>query len=197
MWLTTQELHWRECWLYRSDMTSAEKNEKKGKPTPKRKEAEAKSIRNTLAPATSKAAKKLDREEARARRLATRAAYMRGEESALPTRDRGPVRKFVRDYVDSRKTIGEFFLPVIMIVLVLTVIPNRYIQFLAIIFMYSAMAYSIASGIYFSRKIRKAVNEKFPGEPTKGLGMYGWLRSTQMRKMRAPAPSVQLTSKKK
>lgn len=178
-------------------MSSSENSsEKKGKPTPKRKEAEARTIRNTLAPATSKAAKKLDREEVRARRIATRAAYMRGDESALPARDRGPVRKFVRDYVDSRKTIGEYFLPVIMVVLILTVIPNRYVQFLAIIFMYSAMAYSIGSGFYFSRKIRKAVNEKFPGESTKGLGMYGWLRSTQMRKMRAPAPTVTLTSKK-
>jgi ABC-type amino acid transport system permease subunit len=120
---------------------------------------------------------------------------MRGDEAALPARDKGPVRKFVRDYVDSRRTIGEFFLPVIMIVLVLTVIPNRFVQLLAILFMYGAMAYSLGSSFYFSRKIRKAVNEKFPGESTKGLGMYGWLRSTQMRKMRAPAPSFDIKKK--
>ena len=179
-------------------MTSAENTSgKKGKPTPKRKEAEAKVVNNKLAPTTSKAAKSLDKAAARERRLATRAAYMRGEESALPLRDKGPVRKFVRDYVDSRRTMGEFFLPVIMVVLVLTVIPNRFIQFLAIIFMYSAMVYSIGSGFYFSRKIRKAVNEKFPSEPTKGLGMYGWLRSTQMRKMRAPATTAELLKKTK
>jgi hypothetical protein len=42
-----------------------------------------------------------------------------------------------------------------------------------------------------SRKIRKEVATRYPGESTKGLGMYGWLRSTQMRRMRAPAPQVQ------
>jgi len=179
-------------------MTSAENTSgKKGKPTPKRKEAEAKVVTNKLAPTTSKAAKSQDKAAARERRLAARAAYMRGEESALPLRDKGPVRKFVRDYVDSRRTMGEFFLPVIMVVLILTVIPNRFVQFLAIIFMYAAMLYSIGSGFYFSRKIRKAVNEKFPGEPTKGLGMYGWLRSTQMRKMRAPAPSANIAKNSK
>ena len=178
-----------------TDNTAGNNSDKKGKPTPKRKDAEAKSTRNFLAPATSKAEKSLDKAAARERRLAARAAYMRGEESALPARDKGPVRKFVRGYVDSRRTIGEFFLPVIMIVLVLTVIPNRFVQLLAILFMYGAMAYSLGSGFYFSRKIRKAVNEKFPGESTKGLGMYGWLRSTQMRKMRAPAPSFDIKKK--
>jgi Protein of unknown function (DUF3043) len=41
-----------------------------------------------------------------------------------------------------------------------------------------------------SRRIKKLVSEKFPNEPLKGIGMYGWLRSTQMRRMRAPAPQV-------
>jgi hypothetical protein len=77
-----------------------------------------------------------------------------------------------------------------MVVLVLTVIPNREVQLLAILFMYTAMIYSIISGFVFSRKIRKLVTDKFPGEPTKGLGMYGWLRSTQMRRMRAPSPQM-------
>jgi hypothetical protein len=115
---------------------------------------------------------------------------MRGEDSALPVRDRGPARKFVRNYVDSHRTIGEYFLPVIIIVLVLTVIPNRYIQLLAILFMYTAMLYSVVSGFFFTRKIKKLVTERFPDTALKGLGMYGWLRSTQMRRMRAPSPQA-------
>ena len=58
--------------------------------------------------------------------------------------------------------------------------------------MYVAMLYTILSGFFMTRRIRKIVAERFPGESTKGLGMYGWLRSTQMRKMRAPAPQVKL-----
>jgi hypothetical protein len=122
--------------------------------------------------------------------MEARAAYMRGDQNALPARDKGPVKKFVRDYVDSKRSIGEYFLPLIMVVLILTVIPSKQVQLLAILFMYSAMIYSLISGFVFSRKIRKIVSEKFPGEPTKGLGMYGWLRSTQMRRMRAPAPQA-------
>jgi len=115
---------------------------------------------------------------------------MRGDENALPARDRGPVKRYVRNYIDSRRTIGEYFLPTIMVVLVLTAIPVKAIQLLAILFMYAAMLYSFVSAFFVTRKIKKMVAEKFPNESLKGLGMYGWLRSTQMRRMRAPAPQV-------
>ena len=72
-------------------------SEKKGKPTPTRKEAQAKLKVSSLSPAASKEAKKALKAQARVRRLETRAAYMRGEESALPLRDRGQARRFVRN----------------------------------------------------------------------------------------------------
>ena len=56
--------------------------------------------------------------------------------------------------------------------------------------MYAAMLYSLVSAFFMSRTIKKLVAEKFPNEPLKGIGIYGWLRSTQMRRMRAPAPQV-------
>ena len=163
---------------------------KKGKATPKRKEAEARNKVNSLAPSLSKESKARDRALEKSRRIESRAAFMRGEESALPARDRGPAKKWVRNYIDSRRTIGEYFLPTIMLVLVLTVIPVKAIQLLAILFMYAAMLYSLVSAFFMSRKIKKLVAEKFPNEPLKGIGIYGWLRSTQMRRMRAPAPQV-------
>jgi hypothetical protein len=117
---------------------------------------------------------------------------MRGDESAMPPRDRGPVKRFVRDYVDSRRSLGEYFLPLMIFVLVLTLIPSAEIRFVAIIFMYGAMLYSVVYGFFVSKKIKRIVAEKFPGESTKGLGLYGWLRSTQMRKLRAPAPQKKI-----
>jgi len=162
----------------------------KDAPTPKRKEAEAKNKVNAITSPATKASKTRDRNELKAELLAARAAYMRGEESALPARDRGPIKRYVRNYVDSRRNVGEYFLPAIMIVLVLTLIPNRGVQLLAILFMYTVMLYSIVSGFFFSQKLKKVIAEKFPNESTKGLGMYGFLRSTQMRRMRAPAPQV-------
>jgi hypothetical protein len=178
---------------------------KKGRPTPKRSEATQK--RQSLAPIKGKVEKKRSKEEAKQARIAARAAYMRGDENALPLRDRGPVKKFLRDYIDSRRSIGEFFLPIIFVVLLLTMIPTKtttnaeglpqipLTQVISIAIMYSVLLISILDGFRLSRKIKKQVEARFPGTPTKGLGMYAWLRSTQMRRMRAPKPQVKAGDK--
>jgi hypothetical protein len=171
-------------------------SDKKGKPTPKRKEAQAKLKVSPLSPTASKEAKKTLKAQARVRRLEARAAYMRGEESALPVKDKGPARKFVRNYVDERKSITEYFLVFIMFILFLTVIPSPAVQLGAIVFMYSAMIWVAIDGFLLSRRVKKIVAVKFPGEPTKGLGLYGWMRSTQLRRLRAPAPQVGPSKKK-
>jgi hypothetical protein len=171
-------------------------SDKKGKPTPKRKEAQAKLKMSPLSPSASKEAKKALKAQARVRRLETRAAYMRGEESALPVRDKGPARRFVRDYVDERKSVTEYFLVIIMFVLFLTLIPIPAVQLGAIAIMYSAMLWIGIDGFVFSRKIKKAVAKEYPGRSTKGLGLYGWMRSTQLRRLRAPAPQTKPGAKK-
>jgi hypothetical protein len=165
-------------------------SDKKGKPTPKRKEAQAKLKVSSLSPAASKEAKKALKAQARVRRLEARAAYMRGEESALPVKDKGPARRFVRNYVDERKSVTEYFLVFIMFILFLTVIPSPAVQLGAIVLMYSAMIWVAIDGFLLSRRVKKLVAEKFPDQPTKGLGLYGWMRSTQLRRLRAPAPQV-------
>ena len=169
-----------------------EKNpeDKKGRPTPKRKEAEQKRVFKRLAPAATKEAKKIQKKQSRIARAASREAYMRGDENALPLRDRGPVRRFVRDFVDSRRSVGEYFLPVIVAVLFMTIVPVIQVQLAAIVLMYSILAFSVIDGVFLSRKIKKEVSRRYPQASVKGLGMYGWLRSTQIRKLRAPLPKV-------
>jgi hypothetical protein len=164
--------------------------DKKGRPTPKRKEAEAARKVSSLAPASTKAEKARAKEAARTARIAQRAAYLRGDESALPLRDKGPVKKFVRNYVDSRRSIGEYFLPIIFVVLILTLIPSKVFQLGSILIMYSVLLTSVVDGFFLSRKLKKVVIEKFPDAELKGIGMYGWLRSTQMRRMRTPKPAI-------
>ena len=167
-------------------------HEGKGRPTPKRKDAESKRKVSSLSPIVTKDQKKAAKIQARQDRVASRAAYLRGDESALPMRDRGPVRKYVRNYVDSRRSTGEYFLPIIFVVLVLTLIPLPAVQIGAIALMYAVLLLAVVDGIFLSRKIRKSVQAKFPGAETKGLGMYAWLRSTQMRRLRAPHPQVKI-----
>ena len=165
-------------------------NEGKGRPTPTRKEAESKRKVSSLAPIVTKDQKRASKALARQNRIASRAAYMRGEEAALPSRDRGPARRYVRNYVDARRSPGEFFLPVIFLVLVLiSIVPQALI---VVALMYAIMLFAVIDGFIMNRKIRKALALKFPGTSTKGLGMYAWLRSTQMRKLRAPHPQVKV-----
>ena len=169
---------------------------KKGRPTPSRKDAESKRKVSTLAPVIGKDAKKRDKAIARERRLAVREAYLRGDENALPLRDRGPVRRFVRDEVDARRSIGEYFLPIIFVVLLFSVVPNMTVNIIAIILMYTVLLIAVVDGFFLSRKLKKQIAEKFPDANPKGLGMYGWLRSTQMRRLRAPKPSGSYQKKK-
>lgn len=171
---------------------------KKGRPTPKRKDAQVK--RQSLAPVVTKEEKARARAAAKAARIAAREAYMRGDENALPARDRGPVRRYARDFVDARRTVGEFFLPIIFLVLILTIaFPAKVengvntlpaTQYLAIGIMYGVLVISVIDGLLLNRKLKKALRAKFPDAPLRGLGMYAWLRSTQMRRMRTPKPQV-------
>ena len=176
-------------------MSNESSPQKKGRPTPKRKDAESARKVSSLAPAHSKEEKARQKSAARAARMAQRAAYLRGDESALPLRDKGPVKKFVRNYVDSRRSIGEYFLPIIGVVLIISLIPVAAAAVIGVALMYSVLFASVIDGIFLTRRIKREVSARFPSESVKGLGMYGWLRSTQMRRMRAPKPGVAIGEK--
>jgi hypothetical protein len=92
--------------------------------------------------------------------------------------------------VDSRKSIGEYFLPIIFVVLLLSIFPVAALQYGGIALMYSVLLAAAVDGVFLSRKIKREVRKRFPDAPTKGLGLYGWLRSTQMRRLRTPHPQV-------
>ena len=130
-------------------------SDKKGRPTPKRNEAIAARKVSSLAPASTKAEKKRAKEATRNARIAQRAAYLRGDESALPARDRGVEKKFVRNFVDSRRSIGEYFLPIIFVVLLLSVFPVPALQYGAIALMYAVLLTAAIDGVFLSRKIKR------------------------------------------
>jgi Flp pilus assembly protein TadB len=167
--------------------------EKKGRPTPKRKDAEAKRVVNSLAPATNRAERQQQKALSRQSRGANRAAYMRGEEGALPARDRGPVRKFVRNYVDSRRSVAEYLLPLLFVVLIVSRLAK--LQVIAVALMYLVFVGAMVEGFILTRRIKREIAIRFPDAPTKGLGLYGWSRSTQLRRLRAPSPQVKAGDK--
>ena len=101
----------------------------KGRPTPKRSEAEASRYQSVTGsttsgrgPSTGSAPRgKLTPEEkakARSERDKRLHAMRRGEEWALGPRDRGPIKKLARDYVDAHRRPSEFYMYALIVLLV-------------------------------------------------------------------------------
>lgn len=162
---------------------------KKGRPTPKRREQEA-ARRRPLVPADREAAKKQAKAESRVDRAQKRDAFARGDENALPARDRGPVKRFIRDTVDSRWNIGEILLPLMLIVLVMTVVPNKNFQVASLFLVWLVIVIGVVDCVLLWRRLKKQINERFHTDPPKGAKSYAIMRAFQMRMSRMPRPQV-------
>lgn len=177
----------------------------KGRPTPKRKDAEGKR-RGPVAPApmTSKEARarrkanrgtKADRKAAAAerRQLANirRAGMAAGDEKYLMPRDKGPVRAYVRDIIDSRRNLVGGFMPLALILIAVTFLlpPFASIGTLAMLIM---MLFMAIEGVYLGKMVNRRVRERFPDSADGGwkLGWYAFSRASQIKKMRLPKPRV-------
>nr|WP_221185488.1 DUF3043 domain-containing protein [Flexivirga oryzae] len=162
---------------------------KKGRPTPTRKEQEA-ARRKPLVPTDRKAAKRQSRDDARRQRVEQREAFARGDEKALPPRDKGPVKGFIRDYVDSRRNFGEILLPLMLIVLVLTVLPNHMLQMIAFFLVWLVVVVGVVDAFLMVRRIKAQIRERFHTEPPRGTASYAVMRAFQLRSGRRPMPRV-------
>lgn len=164
----------------------------KGRPTPTRKEAEAKN-RRPLVQSDPKIAKAEQRKASSEARTRMNEAMVTGDERYLPLQHRGPQRRFIRDYIDARWSIGEFFLPIAFIFVIGTLLVNNRPEFAfpLIIALYSIVAIAIIDAVLVGRRVRKRLAGKFGEEKLqKGGVMYAVMRSFQMRPTRMPKPQV-------
>ncbi|MFE4593694.1 DUF3043 domain-containing protein [Streptomyces laurentii] len=164
----------------------------KGRPTPKRSEAQTQRRRAQSAPMDRKEATKRQREARRADLVRQREALNSGDERFLPARDKGPVRRFARDFVDSRFAVAEFFLPVAVVILVLSLFGNRVprLQDIALLLWGVLIVLIVLDSIGTWIRLRKQLNTRFPNEPKRGAIPYALMRSLQMRRLRLPKPQV-------
>ena len=127
-----------------------------------------------------------------ARRTETRQGAARGDEAYLPARDRGPVRKLVRDVVDSRRNLGSFFLPVAALILVGYFVPDPAVQGYTVLMWMAYFVVFIGDSVVLGRRISRTVRSRFPdgGNKTKILVWYGISSSTMIRRWRFPKPEV-------
>ncbi|MDT0399020.1 MULTISPECIES: DUF3043 domain-containing protein [Streptomyces] len=162
----------------------------KGRPTPKRSEAQSqrRSVANTSM--SRKDAAKRQREERRAAMERQRQALASGDERYLPTRDKGPVRRFARDYVDSRFNIAEYFLPMAVIILVLSMVQVAQLQNVALLLWLVVIVMIVLDSIVTGFRLKKRLAERFPDEGRRGAVAYALMRSLQMRRLRLPKPQV-------
>lgn len=166
----------------------------KGRATPSRKDAEAARKARLKGTADPKAAKKLERERGRTDRMRARQALVDGDERYLPARDQGKAKSYARDFVDARRSAGEFMLPAVLVFLVLSFIPNNLVRGYSIIGFYLYMLLVLVDTSFLAWRTRRAVAQKYPDDTTK-VGMYAALRALQLRRLRLPKPRVRSGAK--
>jgi hypothetical protein len=165
----------------------------KGRPTPTRKEAEAARKAALKKPRNRKEASAYRREKVRTERGKMQEAMRTGDDRYLPAADKGPVRRFARDYVDARYSVMEFALPILLVVSLLGVVFSPAFPWLAgtVNLLFLAMILLIgADWFLLTAGLKKAVGVKFPNESAKGIGFYAVRRTMQMRRWRLPKPMV-------
>jgi hypothetical protein len=171
----------------------------KGKPTPKRREAEGRK-RGPVAPAprTTREAMRRSKatrgtkEERRAAARERRERMMAGDDKYLMPRDRGPVKRYVRDLVDSRRNLLGLFMPLAILVFVALLIPNVAVQQYATLLCLIMLVAMVFEGIVNGRRVAKLARERFPDELIKGgsVGWYAFVRGSQLRRLRVPKPRL-------
>lgn len=172
----------------------------KNRPTPKRREAEA-ARRKPLVPTDRKAAARADRDKVRAARLKQRESLAAGDETNLPARDAGPHKRFVRDVVDGRFNIGEFYLYLALLAVALVIVPGLIgldpmqvaeTQLVSTLVLWGTVLVVGSDAFLLSRLLKKSLRARFGDDvPLRGLVSYGVLRSFQIRRLRLPKPAVQ------
>jgi hypothetical protein len=161
----------------------------KGRATPSRAEQEAARKRPLVA--DTKEAKARARADLAAAREKARAGMANGEEKYLPVRDKGPQRRFARDFVDAGWHIGEGVMPFMVLVIVATLIPIGAFQYWAFIALWIYILFVIGDMVITSIRVKRAARDKFGASRLeKGLGWYASMRTVQMRFMRLPKAQV-------
>ena len=169
----------------------------KGRPTPKRSEAERgrrQGITGTPAGRSSgragSASGGAGRATSKEDRLRRNEAMRRGEEWALPARDRGPVKALVRDYVDSRRRISEYYMYVMLILVLLLFIRVPSVQHLAEPIVLLLIVFVIVDAWLLRMNLKRLIPQRLPGQSARGVTIYAVFRALQIRRFRMPPPRV-------
>jgi len=164
----------------------------KGRPTPTRKEAEAAAKARAKAPRTRKELAAAQRSSRAATGQQMRQAMRDGDERYYPARDQGPVRRFVRDFVDSRFSIVELVIPLLLITLLMGLVGNATLARLGNTLLMVSVLFILFDMVWMRFRLRRELTRRFPDEPLKGQTYYAITRALQMKFMRLPKAQVKI-----
>jgi hypothetical protein len=161
----------------------------KGQATPTRRQQEL-ARKRPLVPGDRKLAAKQARQKSAAARERARIGMASGEEKYLTSRDRGPQKRYVRDYVDARLSIGEFMIPVMFVVILLTFLPDPAVQTYGILALWAFFLVAVIDCVVLGFLITRRVKAKFGADRAERVRWYAAMRALQLRAMRLPKPQV-------
>lgn len=161
----------------------------KGHATPTRREREA-ARKRPLVPNDRKQASKEHRQKMNASREKARTGMANGDEKYLPQRDKGPQKRWVRDYVDARISIGEFLIPVMFFVIILTFIPSIEAQTISILGLWAFFLVAVLDSTLLGYLVHRKLAKKYGAENVQKVRWYAAMRSLQLRVLRLPKPQV-------
>jgi hypothetical protein len=161
----------------------------KGRPTPTRREREEANRRPLVA--TGKEAQKAQRARLAEQRDKARVGLANGEEKFLPERDKGPQRRFIRDYVDARYSVGEAMIPIMILVIVMSIVQVAAVQAVTLFVLWGFFLVAIADCLVAGHLVTKKLTEKYgAGAVQRGNRWYTAMRCMQLKPMRLPKPQV-------
>jgi hypothetical protein len=164
----------------------------KGRPTPTRKEAEAAARERAKVPRTRKEQMKRQKSARSESSRKVRAAMKSGDERYFLPRDQGPVKRFIRDFVDSRFGIIELMIPLLILTMVLGYSGNSRLAGIGNTILFGTILLVIVDLVMMRFRLRKQLAIRFPDESLKGTTYYAVTRSMQMKFMRLPKAKVKI-----
>lgn len=162
--------------------------EPKGRPTPKQRDQVA-ARKRPLVPDDRRAARDAQRKHIREMRQKQRVALETGDDRYLPPRDRGPQRRFARDWVDARTGLGEWMLILVLVFLFTSLLLPEDARIVMSQALWLLVLLVLVESWYVARSVRKRVEAKF-GEMERGIRFYAAMRALQIRRLRLPKPLV-------
>ena len=164
----------------------------KGRPTPKRREVEAANKARMKTPTNRKERSAAARDQRAASSAKMREALKTGDDRYLPVRDRGPVKRFVRDWVDSHFMVAEIVLPLLIVVMILGYVGNRQVALISELVLLLLIAVVVVNSVFLRFALRRELTKRFPDKSLQGTTYYAVMRTLQVRFLRMPKPQVKM-----